>query len=54
MGVQLLRVQGACARVILALNECIWNAPAVLLVHPDFDDSGSLGSPLHQVVYPPV
>ena len=27
--------------------------PAVSLVLPAFDDTGSLGSPLRQVVYPP-
>ena len=39
--VYLLGDQGAGARVILVLRECIWNAPAVLLVHPAFDDTGS-------------
>ena len=34
---------------ILVLRECIWNLPVVSLVLPDFDDSGSLGSPPHQV-----
>ena len=43
--------QGAHAHVILVLCECIWNAPAVSLVLPAFDDTTSLGS--HQVVYPP-
>ena len=47
-------VSRACARVILVLCECIWNAPAVSLVHPAFDDIGSLGSPSRQEVYPPV
>ena len=49
--VQLLGVQGAC--IILVLRECIWNAAAVSLVLPAFDDTGSLSSP-YQVVYPPV
>ena len=53
MWVQLLGGQGARARVILILLECVWNAPAVSLVHPAFDDIGSLGSPPRQVVYPP-
>ena len=44
---------GACARVNLVLHECIWNGPTVLLVHPAFDDTGSLGFPPLQVVYPP-
>ena len=35
----------------LVLHECIWNAPAVSLVFPAFDDNGSLGSPLGWVVY---
>ena len=34
----------ARARVILVLSECIWNAPAVSLALPTFDDNGSLGS----------
>ena len=38
-------------RVILVLRECIWNAPAVSLVFPAFDDIGSLGSPPRRVVY---
>ena len=47
--VQLLEGQDARARVIFVLCEGIWNAPAVLLLLPAFDDTGSLG----QVVYPP-
>ena len=50
--VQLLEGQGACAHVILVLRECVWNAPAALLVLPAFDDTVSLGSSPHQVVYP--
>ena len=42
------------ARVILILRECIWNAPLVSLFLPTFDDTGSMGSPPRQVVYPPV
>ena len=42
------------ARVILVLRECIWNAPAVSLVLPVFDDTGSLGSPPRQLVSPRV
>ena len=45
--VKLLGGQGGRARVILVLCEYIWNAPAVSLVLPAFDDAGSLGSPLH-------
>ena len=44
--------EGARARLILALCEYIWNAPAVSLVFPTFDDTGSLGSPPRQVVFP--
>ena len=40
--------------VILLLHECSWDAPAVLLFLPNYDDLGPLLSPLHQVVYPPV
>ena len=45
--------QGARGRVILVLRECIRNASAVSFVLPAFDDTGSLGSPPRQVVYPP-
>ena len=45
--VQLLGVQGSRARVILVLRECIWNAPAVSLVFPTFDFTGSLYYPPH-------
>ena len=51
--VQLLGGQGARDRVILVLRDCIWNEPGVPLVLPAFDDASSLGSPPHQVVYPP-
>ena len=51
---QLLWGQGARARVILVLHECIWNKPAVSFVHPAFDDTSSLGSPPRKVVYHPV
>ena len=44
--------QGACARVILVFRECIWNMPAVSLILPVFDVTGSLGSPPRQEVYP--
>ena len=37
-------------RVILVLHECIRNVPAVSLVLPAFDNTGS---PPRQVVYPP-
>ena len=46
--------QGACARVILLLPECIWNTPVVSLVFPAFDNTGSLGPPPRKVVYPPI
>ena len=49
---QLLGSQETCARFILVLRECIWNAPAVTLILPSFDDTGSLGSPARRVVYP--
>ena len=52
--VQLLGSQVARARVFLVLSECIWNAPAVSLVHPAFDDAGSLGSPPRQGSVPLV
>ena len=48
--VQLLGSQGVYACVILILSECIWDAPVILLVLPAFDNTGSLGSPPHQVV----
>ena len=51
--VQLLEGQGTCARVILVLRECIWNAPAVSLVLLALHDTGSLGFPPRRVVYPP-
>ena len=53
--VQLLGDQGARARIILVLCEYtrIWNAPVVSLVLITFNDTGSLGSPLRQLVYPP-
>ena len=42
-----------CACVIHVLCECIWDAPTVPPFLPAFDDTGSLGSPPHQVVYSP-
>ena len=45
--------QGALARVILVLRECIWNMPAVTLDLSTFDDASSLGFIPRQVVYPP-
>ena len=47
-----LGVRAARARVALVLRQCIRNVPAVSLVFPTFDDSGSLGNPLRQGVYP--
>ena len=52
-GLKFWRVRGGRARFILVLRECIWNAPAILLVLLTFDDTGSLGSLPHQVVYIP-
>ena len=51
-GINCWEGQGACARVILVVRECIWNAPAVSFVLPACDFTGSLGSP-RQMVYPP-
>ena len=51
--VQLLGGQEVRAVVILVLRECIWNVPVASLVLPAFDDTGFLGSPPCQVVYPP-
>ena len=45
--------QGSRARVSLVLRQCIWNVTGVSLVLLAFDDSGSLGFPLRQVIYPP-
>ena len=50
--VQLFEGQGAGDHVILVLCECISDAPAVSLVFPAFDDTGSLGYPPRMVVYP--
>ena len=44
--------QGARARVILALHECIWNTVVVSLVLPAFDYTGSLGHSPRRRVYP--
>ena len=46
-------IQGARYRVII-LRECIWNAPAVSLVLPAFDDTGSLGFPPRRMGLSPV
>ena len=51
--VQMFAVQRPHARVFLVLRECIWNATAVSLVLPTFDDADSLGSPPRQMVYLP-
>ena len=45
--------QVAHAHAILFLREYTWNTPAVSLVIPAFDDTGSLGSPPRQVAYSP-
>ena len=49
--VQLLGGEGAHARAILVLCEYIWKVPAVSLVLPAYDDTGSLGFLRRQVVY---
>ena len=51
--VQLLGGQRAHTHVILVLCECIWNMPVISLVFPAFDNTSSLGSPPHKVVYTP-
>ena len=51
--VQFLESQGARARITLALRGCIWRTPAVSLVLPTFDATGSMGSPPSWVAYPP-
>ena len=50
---QILECLVVRARVILVLRESIWNEPAVSLVLPTLDDTGSLSSPPRQVVYHP-
>ena len=50
-GFNFLGVRGPA--LVIVLCECIWNGAAVLLVISAFDDTGSLGSPPRQVVYPP-
>ena len=40
--------------MLFLLRECIWNAHAVSLVLPGFDDTGSLGLPPRWVDYPPI
>ena len=52
--VQLFGDQRACARAIIVLRECIWNALAVSLVLPAFDDTGSVGSSPRRVFIPLV
>ena len=44
------RESGARALVLFVLRECIWNALAVSLILPAFDDTVSLVSPPRQVV----
>ena len=46
--------EGAHARPILVLRECVWNVLAISLVLPAFDDIGCLGYPPRPVVYPVV
>ena len=48
-----VEVQKARARVFLVLREFIWNALAVSIVLPAFDNTSSLGFPPRHVVYPP-
>ena len=48
----MLEVLRSRAHVILVSRECILNDPAISLALPTFDDTGSLGSPPRQLVYP--
>ena len=52
-GVQLLEGHEVRALVILVLRECMWNAPAVSLVLPAFDDTDFQVYPSCRVVYRP-
>ena len=45
--------QGARTRVILVVRACIWNGPVFSLALRAFDNTGSLGSLLRQVVHLP-
>ena len=49
----IFRGQEARACVIFVSCERIWNVPAVSLVFPTFDDTGSPGCPRCRVVYHP-
>ena len=51
--VQILRVLGARALVILVLREYIWKVTLVSLVLSTFDNTDPLGSLPRQVVYSP-
>ena len=46
------RVRGPALILFLFYVNISWNAPAISLVLPAFDDIGSLGSPSRQVFYP--
>ena len=46
--------QGDCARVLFVSRKCIENEPAVSFVCSALEDTGSLGFPPRQVVYPLV
>ena len=50
-GVLISWESGGSAVVILAVHECIRYALMVLVVLPTFDNTSSLGYPLHRVVY---
>ena len=50
-GFNCLGVKVLALLLFLFLCEYIWNEPVVSLVLPAFDDTGSLSSPPHQVVW---
>ena len=50
--IPILNILMMCGKSQALFPACIWNAPAVSLVLPAFDDTRSLGSPPRQVVYP--
>ena len=50
--VHMLGGKGVHAHVIFVLRKCVLYAPAVSFVLPALENTGSLGSPPHQVIYP--
>ena len=52
-GVWVQCLRGGIVLGLIVLSKCIWNGPVVSLVLTAFDGTSSLGSPPHQVVYPP-